>query len=301
MANELLLGCSGWNYADTPDKGGWIGVFYPDSNTKRLRYYSQFFNTAEMDSTFYEKFYTNMTKGTFIGMSKATPEKFQFSIKVPETITHKKRLNVKQGAMTDFEEFLDKISPLKNSNKLGAVLIQLPPSFTVNDFKNIEGFLDRLPSSSSSSSTGYDYAVEFRHPSWKSEGPWDMLKHYNIAAVMTDSPSQENLQFLSDVTVTTADHSFIRFHGRNTTQGHYWYNYLYTEEELRPWIEKVEQVKKETKILRVYFNNHYGGKAVVNALQFKEMTSGGMPLSENERKALEHAQAYLDRVQIKGS
>jgi uncharacterized protein YecE (DUF72 family) len=119
-----------------------------------------------------------------------------------------------------------------------------------------------------------------------------MLRHYNIAAVMTDSPSQENLQFLSDVTITTADHSFIRFHGRNTTQGHYWYNYLYTREELRPWVEKVEQVKKETKVLRVYFNNHYGGKAVVNALQFKEMTSG-MLLSENESRALEQAQSYL--------
>ena len=203
-------------------------------------------------------------------------------------------LNVKQGAMAEFDEFLDKISPLKNSNKLGAILIQLPPSFTVSDFRNIEGFLDRLPSSSS----GYDYAVEFRHPSWKSEGPWDMLRHYNIAAVMTDSPSQENLQFLSDVTITTAGHSFIRFHGRNTTQGHYWYNYLYTKEELRPWVEKVEQVKKETKVLRVYFNNHYGGKAVVNALQFKEMTSGGgTPLSDNERKALEHAQSYLTSLQ----
>jgi uncharacterized protein YecE (DUF72 family) len=294
MAGELLLGCSGWNYADTADKGGWTGVFYPDKETKRLRYYSQFFTTAEMDSTFYQKFYTNMTRGTFIGMAKATPEKFQFSIKVPETITHNKRLNVKQGAMAEFEEFLDKISPLKNSNKLGAILIQLPPSFTVSDFRNIEGFLDRLPSSSS----GYDYAVEFRHPSWKSEGPWDMLRHYDIAAVMTDSPSQENLQFLSDVTITTAGHSFIRFHGRNTTQGHYWYNYLYTKEELRPWVEKVEQVKKETKVLRVYFNNHYGGKAVVNALQFKEMTSGGgTPLSDNERKALEHAQSYLTSLQ----
>ncbi|MDQ6864869.1 MAG: hypothetical protein M3044_13735 [Thermoproteota archaeon] len=47
---ELLLGCSGWNYPDTPDKGGWTGVFYPDKDTKRLRYYSQFFDTAEMDS-----------------------------------------------------------------------------------------------------------------------------------------------------------------------------------------------------------------------------------------------------------
>jgi uncharacterized protein YecE (DUF72 family) len=83
----------------------------------------------------------------------------------------------------------------------------------------------------------------------------------------------------------------VRLHGRNT-KGHYWYNYLYTEEELKPWVEKVSQIRKETKVLRVYFNNHWGGKAVVNALQFKEMTSSA-PLSENERNALEHAKTYL--------
>lgn len=285
---ELLLGCSGWNYGDTPDKGGWVGIFYPDRNTKRLRYYSQFFDTAEMDSIFYEKFYSHMTKGTFIGMVKATPENFQFSVKVPEIITHRKRLEVGKGAITDFEIFLDKTSALKNSDKLGAILLQLPPSFTVNDFKNIERFLDKLPS-------GYHYAVEFRHPSWKTEGPWDMLKHYNIAAVMTDSPAKENLEFLSEVTVTSADHSFIRFHGRNT-KGHYWYDYLYSKEELRPWVEKIEEVKKQTKVLRAYFNNHYGGAAVINALQFKEML--GNKLSENERNIIEHAQEYLSSRQL---
>ena len=285
---ELLLGCSGWNYGDAPDKGGWVGIFYPDRNTKRLRYYSQFFDTAEMDSIFYEKFYSHMTKGTFIGMVKATPENFQFSVKVPEIITHRKRLEVGKGAITDFEIFLDKTSPLKNSDKLGAVLLQLPPSFTVNDFKNIERFLDKLPS-------GYHYAVEFRHPSWKTEGPWDMLKHYNIAVVMTDSPAKENLEFLSEVTVTSADHSFIRFHGRNT-KGHYWYDYLYSKEELRPWVEKIEEVKKQTKVLRAYFNNHYGGAAVINALQFKEML--GNKLSENERNIIEHAQEYLSSRQL---
>ena len=285
---EFLLGCSGWNYGDAPEKGGWIGVFYPDSDTKRLRYYSQFLNTAEMDSTFYERFYSNMTKGTFIGMVRATPKDFQFSVKVPETITHIKRLDVKKGAIADFEEFLDKISPLKTANKLGAVLIQLPPSFTVNDFTNIEGFLDRLPNSSNN----YDYALEFRHSSWMTEGPWDMLKHYNIAAVITDSPSKENLQFLSDV-IITSDHSFVRFHGRNI-KGHYWYNYLYSKQELKPWVEKISQIRKQTKVLRAYFNNHYGGKAVVNALQFKEMT--GTSLSENERKALNQAQAYILKI-----
>ena len=104
-----MNGCSGWNYADTPDKGGWTGVFYPDKDTKRLRHYSQFFNTAEMDSSFYEKFYSQMTKGTFIGMARATPENFQFSIKVPETITHLKRLDVNKGAITSFQEFLPRV------------------------------------------------------------------------------------------------------------------------------------------------------------------------------------------------
>ncbi len=77
----------------TPKKGGWTGAFYPDSKTKRLTYYSQFFETAEMDSTFYEKFYKYMTKDTFHGMVKATPEKFQFSVKVPETVTPDNKLD----------------------------------------------------------------------------------------------------------------------------------------------------------------------------------------------------------------
>jgi uncharacterized protein YecE (DUF72 family) len=87
---------------NTPDKGGWTGIFYPDKDTKRLRYYSQFFNTAKIDSSFYEKFYSQMTKGTFFGMVRATPEKFHFSVKVPETISHVKSMDVEKGAITDF-------------------------------------------------------------------------------------------------------------------------------------------------------------------------------------------------------
>ena len=233
-----------------------------------------------------------MTKGTFIGIVKATPEKFQFSIKVPEIITHDKRLDIDKGAITDFEEFLDKSSPLKTANKLAAILIQLPPSFTVNDFKNIERFLDRLRMVIMEKVIMN--AIEFRHPSWKTEGPWEMLKHYNIAAVITDSPSKENLQFLSDVIVTTENHSYIRFHGRNT-KSHYWYDYLYSKEELKPWVEKVSQIRNQTKVLRVYFNNHYGGNAVVNALQFREMT--GTQLSDSETRAVKHAETYFSEQQ----
>jgi uncharacterized protein YecE (DUF72 family) len=276
----VLIGCSGWSYSDSFETGGWVKVFYPDAQTKKLPYYAQFFNTAEMDATFYEKFYMYMTKDTFTAMARATPDNFQFSIKVPETVTHDKRLDVSKGAMALLDEFLEKISPLKSANKLGAVLIQLPPSFTVKEFQNTEDFLDRLLS-------GYDYAVEFRHPSWNTEGPWEMLKHYGIAAVMTDSPEQDNLQFLSQA-IVTANHCFIRWHGRQIKPR---YNYLYSKEELRPWVDKVRQLSNETAVVRGYFNNHYGARAVVNAIEFKEML--GTVLSEKEKAVLENARNFF--------
>jgi len=280
---SVLIGCSGWSYADSFEKGGWTKVFYPDLQTKKLKYYAEFFDTAEMDATFYEKFYKYMTKETFIAMTKATPDNFQFSVKVPETVTHDKRLDINKDAISHLEEFLDKISPLKTSNKLGAVLVQLPPSFTVKEFKNTEEFLDRLPG-------GYDYAVEFRNPSWDTEGPWELLKHYNIAAVITDSPEQDKLQFLSQP-IITANHAFIRWHGRQVKPR---YNYLYSKEELKPWVDKVKQISSETAVVRGYFNNHYGARAVVNALEFKQLL--GTVLTEKEKTALEHARNYISQI-----
>ncbi|MGA9150750.1 MAG: DUF72 domain-containing protein [Candidatus Nitrosopolaris sp.] len=66
---------------------------------------------------------------------------------------------------------------------------------------------------------------------------------------------------------------------------------MYSEQELKPWIGKVEEIRKQTKILYIYFNNHYGGKAVVNALQFRALV--GNSLSETETNALEHARTCL--------
>jgi uncharacterized protein YecE (DUF72 family) len=284
-SNQIKIGCSGWNYGDESDKGGWVYSFYPGKDTKRLRYYSQFFDTAEMDSIFYKKFYVNMSKGMFVGMSRATPKHFEFSVKVPEIITHEKRLSIGKGAMEDFQEFLEKISPLKDDKKLGAIILQLPPSFTLDEFRNTEKFLDRL-----TDYKDHDYAMEFRHPSWNTEGSWDMLRHYNIAGVITDSPSVERLQFLSEP-IVTADHVLLRLHGRNT-KGHYWYNYLYSKEELEPWVKKVNEIQDQVKNVRIYFNNHYSGKAVANALQFKEMVSDS-PLPEEQRKVLAHLESYL--------
>jgi uncharacterized protein YecE (DUF72 family) len=216
-----------------------------------------------MDATFYEEFYSKMTKGLFFGMVKTTPANFEFSIKVPERISHWKKLDINRGVISDFQDFLDKISPLFYEGKLGVILIQLPPSFTIEYFNTLEKFLDKLPRKfenndykSIMDSIGkvdrrkgkiieYQYAIEFRHPSWNTEGPWELLRHHNIATVITDSPDKENLSFLSNSTITSEEHSFVRFHERNIA-GHYWYNYLYSKKELEPWVEKIEKLNEQT-------------------------------------------------------
>ena len=107
---------------------------------------------------------------------------------------------------------------------------------------------------------------------------------------MTDSPPQDKLEFLSNVTVT-ANHAFIRWHGRNARHR---YNYLYSKEELKPWVPKVKQIQAETQVVRGYFNNHYGGKAVLNALEFRDML--GEALSTEQQSVIEHAREYLNRL-----
>jgi len=107
---------------------------------------------------------------------------------------------------------------------------------------------------------------------------------------MIDSPPNDNLGFMSEVTVT-ANHSFIRFHGRDSKHR---YNYLYSKEELEPWASKVKTLQKETAIVRSYFNNHYGAKAVVNGLQFKEIL--GQKLTAEQGKALTNAQNYISQI-----
>lgn len=233
-------------------------------------------------------------------MVKATPQNFEFSVKVPERITHRKRLNINRDVISDFKEFLEKISPLYNSGKLGAILIQLPPSFSIEYFPTLEKFLENIPRkpeeenesnvSNKQLNNDYQYAIEFRHPSWNTEGPLELLKHHNIANVITDSPEKESLSFLSNSIVSSPEHSFVRFHGRNTSSEHYWYNYLYSKQELEPWIDKVRELEKQTKKLRIYFNNHYGGKVIINALQFKEMS--GSSLNDKESKILQNAANY---------
>ena len=246
MTSNIKIGTSGWSYEE------WENVFYPDSETPKLTYYGGTFETAEIDSTFY----ANPTRGLVFGWIRNTPKTFQFSAKLPQTITHKKQMDPAQGIELDLNNFLDLVKPLHDANKLGPLLIQLPPSFDFSKIDRLEEFFEMLPKE-------YLFAIEFRNKSWfeedlGKEDLYSLLSRHNIANTIVDEPLLP-----VDLTTTSKEFAFIRWHGKGKRV---WYDYRYSEEELTPWIESVKEVSSNTKKVFGYFNNHFSGYAVENAL-----------------------------------
>lgn len=263
---ETRLGTSGWSYKE------WVKVFYPSDETKKLTYYSSVFNTVEIDSTFY----AFPAQGTVYGWEKNTPEGFVFSAKIPKLITHDKRLDLEKGAMADLFRFLDLMKPLIKAGKLGPLLLQLPPSFSYDKgYNRLRSFIEAAPKD-------IQLAAEFRHLSWLKGQVSELLREHNIANVIVDEPLLP-----PDVNIT-ADFSFVRWHGRGTRP---WYNYRYGDAELNAWKPKVDEISKKTKKVYGYFNNHFHGFAIENALKMLEKVGSASPQRE---EVLKKVTGYLD-------
>ena len=189
------------------------------------------------------------------GWIKATGPDFKFSLKVPKTVTHDKRL---ARIEKEFLDFVDLVEPMVRAGKLGCLLAQLPPDFTFKEKNSLESFFNLLPND-------MHFAVEFRHESWNRKETWVLLGRYGIANTITDSP----IEFLSEP-VVTAEHAYVRWHGRGKK---IWFDYTYSEEELAPWMDKLKEIESKVNVVYAYFNNHYRGDAPRNALQLLKMLS----------------------------
>jgi len=253
--DNIILGTSGWSYKE------WEGNFYQKgSGQSKLRAYSKVFKTAEIDSTFYR----NPSKGTVMGWLKYSPSEFVFTSKLPKTITHDKKLGLKEDVKGDLDVFLDLMRPLQLGGKLACFLIQLPPKCSCN-LENLEMFFTLLDPM-------FRYAVEFRNTTWLREATWKLLKKYKIAYTIVDEP------LLPPEVHLTTDFSYFRWHGKGEK---IWFDYRYNNEELDVWVPKVLEVASSVKKVYGYFNNHYHGYAPENCLQLIEKL--GL-LSEEQKK-----------------
>lgn len=257
--SNVSIGTSGWSYKE------WEGIFYPSGEKRKLSYYARYFKTVEIDSTFYAFPKENMIRGAI----RSTPPDFVFSAKLPKVITHEKSLELAKGVQRDLTKFMLLMRPLEEEGKLGALLVQLPPSFAYEEgLPKLRRFLEIIP-------RNVRFAVEFRNASWLGrEDADDLLRSHNVARTIVDEP------LLPPETGVTADFSFIRWHGQGKRL---WYSYRYSEAELEAWVPKVREVASKVKKVYGYANNHPFGHAVETALKEMEL----LGVTDKEQEALQ--------------
>jgi uncharacterized protein YecE (DUF72 family) len=259
---KLYIGTSGWSYPR--GEGRWTGYFYPKGKINELEYYSQFFNTVEINSSFYRP----PNPGYVYNWVRRVPKDFLFTAKLWQKFTHPKMFQEATGeeaiiSQEDVDLFKQSIDPLFQYGKLGALLAQFPPSFQ-ND-----RFGQQILSTVIKTFGHYRLAVELRHRSWSDDPAIaTLLSQNNVAWVQIDEPRFKSS--IAQELPLTSDMAYFRFHGRNAET--WWtggsetrYKYLYSAEEVADLAGRVKSAAGQTKLLFAMFNNHWRGYAPRNA------------------------------------
>ena len=277
--HAIRIGPAGWSYAD------WEGSVYPPHRSKfdHLAYLASFFDTIEINSPFYRIPPPSHAK-SWVRRVGANPD-FKFTTKVFRGFTHEQA----QPTAADIKAFRDYLDPLADSNRLGAVLLQYPWSF-----KNSPEAINRLDGLFRDFS-GYPLALEVRHASFQNEEFVSFLKERDVGWVNLDQPMFSDSVKPADT--VTGPVAYVRLHGRNYEKwfahSESWerYNYLYSKEELAPWVDRIQRMahKKETYIIT---NNHFRGQAIVNAADLKEA------LGQEAKAPPQLAEVYGDRIRM---
>lgn len=269
---SLRIGTSGWNYPS--GKGTWNGIFYPDAKARRrqfdeLRFYSERFNTVEVNSTFYGQPRSNVT----LSWVKRTPPGFDFAVKLYQKFTHPNLTTDRTPVSTaDIDAFKSGIDPLVAGERLGPLLAQFPSSF--KDSPEARHYLDWLLTTFKD----YDVSVELRHKTWSDARAdvADLLHAHGAAWTQIDEP-KFRLSIRQDLLPNMDDFYYLRLHGRNAEQ--WWehdksedrYNYLYSEAELKPFADAVNTARALVKNQYVYLNNHFAAQAVADAAVLRHL------------------------------
>ncbi len=267
----IKIGTCAWSFDD------WSGVFYPSHlpPAERLSYYAQHFSTVEVDSTFYHAPAAHVARQ----WAQITPPDFVFACKAPREITHQRRLRACAEIM---DAFLRSLDPL--GEKLGPVLIQLPPSFRVQrDEKALLEFVRVLPRS-------LRFAVEFRHPGWHLPRIIHLLEEHRVCWVWTDTTAlghQEEGAF--EFLPQTADFAYVRllgdlrthYGGDGRTLNRYSEILWPRDLSLENWAARIRQHAAELDPSLVYLNNHFEGFSPLSACRLSALL--GMNVAQFHR------------------
>lgn len=227
-----------------------------------LSYLADYFDVVEVNSSFYNIPPARNAEGWL--KKVADNPGFKFSVKLWQGFTHEEGYP-DPGAIQAFKDLLD---VLKKEDRLGAVLVQFPWSFKKSEENT--GRLSRIIEDFHN----FTLTVEVRNKTWDSEDFLKFLGESGTAFCNIDQPVIGNS--ISPTSYVTGKIAYVRFHGRNYEK---WfasgddpaerYNYLYTEHDLVPWVEKIREILEKKIDTYVITNNHWHGKAAHTALMIK--------------------------------
>ncbi len=257
MSKDFQIGCQGWNYPDWITKAGGEPIFYPRGarSGAMLELYSQVFDTVEVDSSFY----ATPPSSTLENWYQKTPEKFIFSLKMPQAITHEHFLH--SDSFGILEEFCERIRLLKE--KLGIVLIQLPPNLEASktNAQNMRKFLAQLPKN-------IRFAVEFRNREWMIEWTLQELRKNQVALGLVEGEWIPRDLMFQTIANPTADFSYVRFMGDRDLE-HFDKVVRPQDSNLQMWKDEINKLQTSAKL--IYFSNFYEGHAPASANSLKEL------------------------------
>lgn len=175
---QIHIGLSGYAYKP------WQGEdrFYPPELKAKefYKFYAERFNGVEMDGTWYRMPSENAVS---LWIEQADPD-FRYTFKVHRDVTHMKRL--KAEAVDSLKFMVKRLQPALDKGLVGCVYFQFPPNFKRND-ERLDEFLPHLPAD-------VNFAMEFRHESWKSPEVVNRLLNANVGIVASDSEDWELIQ-----------------------------------------------------------------------------------------------------------
>jgi len=239
MSGSVHIGTSGWHYKH------WVGPFYPPGlpASKMLDFYLRRFDTVEINNSFYRL----PKPETFEAWRENTPKEFLFAVKANRFITHNKKLKDPDAPLDRMFASTDVLG-----RKLGPILFQLPPQWTVN-LERLEIFLRALP-------RRRPFAFEFRNETWNTQEVYEMLRRFNAAYCMF------HLAGFQSPFEVTADFTYLRLHGPGGK-----YQGSYDDAMLGAWAARIRAWREQLKAVYVYFDNDQAGFAVANALRLREL------------------------------
>ena len=285
---KIRVGTASWT------DPGFVADWYPKGLPAgdRLRWYADHFDMVEVNSSFYSVLnYRQVEK-----WCREVPERFVFNVKLhrllsrhstapkmlPPDLREKFKIEKEKVELNPALEkeltqrFIREIEPLRQSRSLGALLLQLSPSFSPrnNALSELENLFASLK--------GYNVAVELRNRGWaigeQLANTEEFFRKHRVTFVCVDAPQDSHFMILPSIDlITNPKLVYLRIHGRDARRYITGksvaerFNYQYSDEELRELTERAAGLAKQAKEVHVVFNNNAHDYAPRDAARFREL------------------------------